>query len=85
MEKLDEKWIGDQDKLDLQMALVMDVLRMGAYSLPRLVLEDEKFELHLQDVLEKDLAKCCRDIRKGKNIYQKQLFKNPRNDFYATC
>lgn len=69
LEKLDENWIGDHGKLDIQMSLVMDILRMGAYSLPRLVLEDEKLDTHLQDVLKKDLVKCCRDIRKGKNAF----------------
>ena len=68
IEKLNEAWLGVQDKLDEQMTIVLDILRTGAYSLPRPVLENEIFEAHLQDVMKKDLLKCCRDIRKGLNI-----------------
>ena len=65
IEKLDDTWLGNQDKLDEHMSLVLDILRTGAYSLPRPVLENETFEIHIQDVMKKDLIKCCRDIRKG--------------------
>ena len=68
VEKLDEKWIGDQSKLDAQMSIVVDILRAGAYSLPRPVLENETFAMHFQDVLKKDLIKCCRDIRNGRFV-----------------
>ena len=44
---------------------VIDLLQIGAYSLPQKVLANEKLNVHLQDVLNKDLNRCLNEIRQG--------------------
>ena len=65
VKKLDAAWIGQLGFLKKQKELLLSILRMGAYSLPAAVLDCPQVELHLQDFLQKDLIRCCKEIRLG--------------------
>ena len=47
------------------MDTVIALLQIGAYSLPQKVLANEKLNIHVQDVLKKDLIRCLNEIRQG--------------------
>ena len=63
--KLDNSWIGDQAMLRKQLDLITQILQLGAYSLPKKVLECEKVDRFFNDAIRKDLFRCFGDIRKG--------------------
>ena len=63
---LDDKWLENDAVLDHQLGIVIKLLNLGAYSLPAKVLESKKLEIHLNDVLNKELIKCLKEIRQGK-------------------
>ena len=63
---LDDKWLENDAALDFQLGIVIKLLNLGAYSLPAKVLESKKLEIHLNDVLNKELIKCLKEIRQGK-------------------
>ena len=65
---LDDKWLEDQSKLQVQMETVLKLLNLGAYSIPARVLESKKLRNHMFDVMQKDLLRCLREIRQGKMI-----------------
>ena len=65
IKKLDKRWIDNHKVLKLQMDTVISLLQIGAYSLPQKVLTNEKLDVHLQDVLKKDLNRCLNEIRQG--------------------
>ena len=65
MERLDASWIGSQKDLDEQQNLVVEILRMGAYSVPGPVISNDLIDTHVQDVLVKDFLLCCRKIKQG--------------------
>ena len=65
MGKLDRNWIGNQSVLRKHLELVTQILQLGAYSLPRMVLESEKFNTFFVDAIKKDLFRCNDEIRKG--------------------
>ena len=62
---LEDEWIGDMSKPGKQKDLVLQLLMLGAYSLPGLCLSSLKLDVHLKDVLQKELKKCFADLRKG--------------------
>ena len=70
VERLDASWLGSQKDLDMQMNVVMDILRLGAYSVPGPVLNNEQVDLHVQDVLKKDFIQCCKFIKQGIRFIQ---------------
>ena len=63
---LDDNWLENDAVLDFQLGVVIKLLNLGAYSLPAKVLESKKLEIHLNDVLNKELIKCLKEIRQGK-------------------
>ena len=54
--------------LQKQLELVTQILQLGAYSLPRMVLESEKVDAFFNDAIKKDLFRCNDEIRKGDKI-----------------
>ena len=62
---LDDTWLGNKVVSKRQKEVVNELLNLGAYSLPRLILTSPLLDMHLQDVLEKDVIKCFDDLRKG--------------------
>ena len=65
--KFQLKWIDDKSCFKEQLDLVIDALRIGAFCLPRQVLESGIIEMHLIDSLQKDLGRCMDALRKGTN------------------
>ena len=65
IKKLDNRWIDNQKVLKIQMDRVVALLQIGAYALPQKVLANEKLNVHLHDVLKKDLIRCFNEIRQG--------------------
>ena len=65
---LDDEWIDDMSKFKKQHGLVNQLLVLGAYSLPGLCLSSPKLDLHLKDVLHKEMKNCFADLRKGMTI-----------------
>ena len=63
---LDDTWLESEMVSKKQKEIVNELLNLGAYSLPRLVLTSPLLDMHLQNVMEKDVAKCFEDLRKGK-------------------
>ena len=63
---LEDEWIGDISKFKKQKEMVLQLLMLGAYSLPGLCLSSHKLDMHLKDVLHKEMEKCFADLRKGK-------------------
>lgn len=53
------------NKLKQQKDHCVSMLNLGAYSLPRDVLASKKLDLHIKDVLKKELMKFSDDLRKG--------------------
>ena len=45
--------------------MVVEALRIGAYSLPRQVIESNVIQMHLLDAIEKDLGRSMDALRKG--------------------
>ena len=66
---LDDRWLEDQTKLQVQMDTVLKMLNLGAYSIPAKVLDSKKLKVHMFDVMQKDLIRCLREIRQGKQKY----------------
>ena len=62
---LEDEWVGDLSKLKKQKDLVLQLLMLGAYSLPGLCLSSLKLDVHLKDVMHKEMQKCFDDLRKG--------------------
>ena len=62
---LEDEWIDDMSKFKKQQDLVNQLLVLGAYSLPGLCLSSPKLDLHLKDVLHKEIKRCFSDLRKG--------------------
>ena len=65
MGSLDENWIDDRKWNKKQSDIVLDLLLLGAYSLPKIVVTSPMLDLHIRDVMQKDLLKCFDEIRKG--------------------
>lgn len=65
---LDANWISDRKWNKKQADIVTDLLLLGAYSLPKLVITSPTLDLHIRDVMQKELIKCFEEIRKGKQI-----------------
>ena len=63
--KFQLKWIDDKSCFKEQLDLVIDALRIGAFCLPRQVLESGIIEMHLIDSLQKDFGRCMDALRKG--------------------
>ena len=63
---LDEEWISDGKWNKKQADVVVDLLLLGAYSLPKIVITSPLLDLHIRDVMQKDLIKCFGEIKKGK-------------------
>ena len=62
---LEDDWVGDMEKFKKQQELVNQLLVLGAYSLPGLCLSSYKIDVHLRDVMHKEMQKCFSDLRKG--------------------
>lgn len=62
---LNDEWFGDMKVFKKQQDLVLQFLSLGAYSLPSLCLSSSKLDMHLKDNMQKELAKCMDDLRKG--------------------
>ena len=60
-----DKWLGDMSKLKQQKDHCISMLNLGAYSVPRAVLASKKLDLHVRDVLKKELMKFSSDLRMG--------------------
>ena len=66
---LEDEWLEDMSKFKKQQSLINQLLVLGAYSLPGLCLSSLKIDVHLKDVLQKEMKKCFSDLRKGnKNV-----------------
>ena len=65
---LDANWISDRKWNKKQADVVTDLLLLGAYSLPKLVITSPILDLHIRDVMQKELIKCFEEIRKGNGI-----------------
>ena len=65
---LEDAWIGDMTKFGKQKDLVLQLLMLGAYSLPGLCLSSLKLDMHLRDMMHKEMIKCFVDLRKGINF-----------------
>lgn len=63
--ELKQAWIGNDRVFKEQLDKVVELLQLGAYALPKLVLSSEVLEMHLLDVLKKELMNCLEDLRKG--------------------
>ena len=63
---LKDEWLGDMKMFKKQHELVLQLLSLGAYSLPGLCLSSPKLDMHMKDSMQKELAKCMDDLRKGK-------------------
>ena len=63
--KLELKWIGDPNYYSEQLDGVVKLLRLGAYSLPKLVINCSPLLMHLGDCLQKDLGRSMDALRKG--------------------
>ena len=57
--------LGDQKSLKLQMEIIIKLLQLGSYSLPKKVIESDVVQTYLLDVLEKDFNQSMDDLRKG--------------------
>ena len=62
---LKDEWIKDESKFKQQQEAVLGLLALGAYSLPGMCLMSFRLDVHLRDVMEKELNKCMKDLRKG--------------------
>ena len=62
---LESQWISDRKWNKEQAELVTDLLLLGAYSLPKIVLTSPLLDLHIRDVMQKELLKCFDEIKKG--------------------
>ena len=62
---LDQDWIGNDKVFYKQKDKIVAFLNLGAYCLPKLVLESDKIDMHVRDSLKKDLARCMNDLRRG--------------------
>ena len=62
---LEDDWIGDMKVYKKQRELVIQMLSLGAYSLPSLCLSSPQLDMHLKDIMQKELNKCMSDLRKG--------------------
>ena len=65
MHQIEEIWKDDASLLRKQIELVVTALQLGAYSLPKKILESEKLHYFIIDVLKRDFVRCLDDIRKG--------------------
>ena len=68
MHQIEVIWKDDASLLRKQIDLVISALQLGAYSLPKKVLESEKLHHFIMDVLKKDFVRCLDDIRKGNDL-----------------
>ena len=68
---LKQEWLGKSEFHKNQKDLVMELLILGAHSLPYTVLHSEWTDLHLRDFLKKDLEKSVNDLKKGNDIFLK--------------
>ena len=66
IDSLDENWISDGKWNKKQADVVIDLLVLGAYSLLKIVVTSPVLDLHIRDVMQKELMKCFNEIRKGK-------------------
>ena len=62
---LEQSWIENDQIFYKQKDKITAILNLGAYCLPKMVLESEKVDKHVRDSLKKDLARCMRDLRRG--------------------
>lgn len=82
---LNDDWLGDMKMYKKQHELVIQLLVLGAYSLPGLCLSSVKLDMHLKDNMQKELNKCMSDLRKGRNVQIKREIKLcSRNDVCNT-
>ena len=58
-------WLGNPKKFKVQLDRVVETLQLGAYALPKRVLNSEVLKMHLLDCLKKDLNECLEDLRMG--------------------
>ena len=62
---LKQEWLGNRDFHKVQKDTVIELLILGAYTLPYTVLHSQWTDMHLRDFLKKDLEKSLDDLRKG--------------------
>ena len=60
---LKDEWIRDASKFKQQQEAVLGLLALGAYSLPGMCLTSFRLDVHLRDVMEKELNKCMKELR----------------------
>ena len=63
--KNNSHWISSDVSLAKQKELVMQALNLGAFSLPNPVLESHEIDVHLRDVMQKEVMRCFENLRKG--------------------
>ena len=71
-ESLKQEWITGGIISNKQKQVVHDLLNLGAYALPKLVITSPMLDLHIRDVMQKEVAKCFADMRKGKEQFSKK-------------
>ena len=62
---LNSHWIGSDISLAKQKEVIVRALNLGAFSLPKLVLESQVVDLHLRDLMQKEVNRCFENLRKG--------------------
>ena len=66
--KFDTISLGDQKTLKPQMEIIVKMLQLGSYSLPKKVIESDVVQTYLFDVLEKDFNESMNALRKGNRL-----------------
>ena len=62
---LKQEWLGKSEHFKSQRDLVVELLVLGSYALPYTVLHSDWTDIHLRDVLKKDLEKSLCDLKRG--------------------
>ena len=60
-----EAWLNEKGFNQKQKDLCLKALNLGAYSLPKMVIESETVDKHVRDMLRKELLKKFEELRKG--------------------
>ena len=64
---LNSHWIGSDISMAKQKEAVIQALNLGAFSLPKLVLDSHLIDMHLRDLMQKEVNRCFENLRKGKD------------------
>ena len=77
---MDESWVGNKKVLREQLDIMVQILQIGTYAIPAVVLDSEVVNLYLKDAITKDYHRCLDEIRKGK-LLQQNYEVGSRDDF----